>query len=90
MCCKNPALASGTKYKVYVNLAAFSYFGANNAYEVDRQKLFKLDFSDFKEGSFYYKSANTNNKSLWSNAEIIGPSFMVIPAGGADLPLPRV
>jgi len=47
---------------VYVNLAAFSYFGANNAYEVDRQKLFKLDFSDFKEGSFYYKSANTNNK----------------------------
>lgn len=74
---QNPALASGTKYKVYVNLAAVSYFGVNNAYEIDRQKLFKLDFSNFKEGSFYYKSANNNNKSLWTNAEIIGPSFMV-------------
>jgi len=73
---ENPAYLASSKYKVYVNLASFSVLGGNNAYELERKRLFSLNFSDLREGNGVYKSANTDKKYLYFNSEIIGPSFM--------------
>src|SRR5215471_9574304 len=77
---ENPSSAAGSKYKVYVNLVSASYFGVNNAYEFDRKRLFKLDFSNLSEGNGFYKAASSmdsSSKYLWTNAEIVGPSVLV-------------
>jgi outer membrane protein OmpA-like peptidoglycan-associated protein len=73
----NPANIAGSKYKVDINLFSVSVLGGNNAYELDRNKLFHFDFSDLREGTHYFKSANTDNKKLWLNTDIMGPSFMM-------------
>src|SRR4051812_41038046 len=59
---ENPAYLAASKYKVYVNLAAFSVLGGNNAYELERKRLFSLNFSGLSEGNGVYKSANTDQK----------------------------
>ena len=74
----NPASVAGSKYKVNVNIVSLSFLGGNNAYELDKKKLFKFDFSGgMTEGVDFFKQDNTDNKNLWINADILGPSFMV-------------
>src|SRR5580698_6315546 len=74
---ENPAYLAASKFKVNVNLAAFNFLGGNNAYEFDRKKIFSLNFSNFTEGNGVFKSTNTDNKYLYANADIVGPSFMI-------------
>jgi outer membrane protein OmpA-like peptidoglycan-associated protein len=73
----NPAMLAGSKYKVNVNLVSFSAAAGNNAFEMDRKKLFALEFAHLQEGNGYYKANNTDYKYLYLNADILGPSAMV-------------
>ncbi len=73
----NPANVAGSKYKVDINLVSLSALAGNNAYELDKKKLFNFDFSDLREGTHYFKSSNTDKKKLWMNTDIMGPSFMM-------------
>jgi len=74
----NPANVAGSKYKVDVNLVSVSSLIGNNAYELDKKKLFHFDLSDLREGTHYFK-VNTPNetKKLWLNTDIMGPSFLM-------------
>jgi outer membrane protein OmpA-like peptidoglycan-associated protein len=74
---QNPASVAGSKYKVNVNWFSMSVLAGNNAYEYKQDKFRKFDFSDPKENVDFFKSANTNNKTLWLNTDIMGPSFMI-------------
>ena len=73
----NPAMVAGSKYKVDINLASVSFLAGNNAWELDKKKMFRFDLSGLREGTHYFKSANTDNKKLWMNTDILGPSFMM-------------
>ncbi|MBS1565354.1 MAG: OmpA family protein [Bacteroidetes bacterium] len=73
---ENPAYLAASKYKVYVNLAAFNVLGGNNAYELEKSRMFNLNFSNLKDGNGAFKSDNTDKKYLYFNTEILGPSFM--------------
>lgn len=73
----NPASVAGHKYQVNVNLASVSFLGGNNAYELNKKKLFRLDLGGTQENVDYFKAKNTDNKNLWINTDILGPSFMV-------------
>ena len=73
----NPGLLADSKFKVNVNLFSVSVLGGNNAYEMDRSRLFGLHFSNFSEGNGYYKSTNTDYKYLYVNADFLGPSAMI-------------
>ena len=73
----NPAMLAGSKYKVNVNLLSISAAAGNNAYEIDRKKLFALQLSHLTEGNGYYKSKNSDYKYLYLNTDILGPSAMV-------------
>ncbi len=73
----NPAMLAGSKYKVNVNLVAASAAVGNNMYEIDRQRLLGLHFSNLSEGNGYYKSTNTDYKYLYLNTDILGPSAMI-------------
>lgn len=74
---QNPALLSGNKYKVNVNLFSVSALAGNNAYELDRNRLLNFDFDGLDENKDYFKSANTNKKHLWINTDILGPSVLI-------------
>jgi outer membrane protein OmpA-like peptidoglycan-associated protein len=73
----NPGTLADSKFKVNINLFAVSAFAANNAYEVDRTKLFGLQFKGLKEGSGYDKIPNTDYKYLYFNTDILGPSATI-------------
>ncbi|MDP4148020.1 MAG: DUF5723 family protein [Bacteroidota bacterium] len=73
----NPANLAGSKYKVNVNLFSVSALVGNNAYEIDRSKLFGFKFSGLAEGNGYYKSANTDFKYIYFNTDILGPSATI-------------
>jgi outer membrane protein OmpA-like peptidoglycan-associated protein len=73
----NPANVAGSKYKIDINLVSASSLIGNNAYELDRKKLFHFDLSDLREGTHYFKTNTTENKKLWLNTDIMGPSFMM-------------
>ena len=74
---QNPASVAGSKYKVNINLFSMSTLAGNNAYELTNDKFNKFDFSDLEENKNFFKSANTDKKNLWLNADIMGPSFMI-------------
>ena len=74
---QNPASVAGSKYKVNVNWFSMSALAGNNAYEYKNDQFKKFDFSDPNENVDFFKSANTNNKSLWLNTDIMGPSLMI-------------
>lgn len=74
---QNPASVAGSKYKVNVNWFSLSALAGNNAYELKNDKFKKFDFSDLDENVDFFKSTNTDKKSLWLNTDIMGPSFMV-------------
>src|SRR5687768_8912369 len=73
----NPANVAGSKYKIDFNLVSASVLAGNNAYELDKKKLFRFDLSDLREGTHYFKTDNTDKKKLWLNSDIMGPSFMM-------------
>lgn len=74
---ENPAYLAASKYKVYVNLAAFNVLGGNNAYDLERKRMFDFNFSNLREGNGVYKDPNTDKKYLYFNSEVLGPSFMI-------------
>ena len=73
----NPATVVDNKYKVNVNLFSISAMAGNNAYEMDRSRLFSLKFSNLNEGNGFYKSANTDYKYFYTNIDILGPSATI-------------
>src|ERR1700754_816637 len=73
----NPGTLADGKYKVNVNLFSISGLAGNNAYEIDRSKVFGLKFSNLTEGNGYYKAANTAYKYLYINTDILGPSATI-------------
>lgn len=73
----NPAHVAGSKYKIDINIASVSMLAGNNAYELDKKKLFHFDLSDLREGTHYFKMNTTEKKKLWVNSDIMGPSFMM-------------
>jgi outer membrane protein OmpA-like peptidoglycan-associated protein len=73
----NPASLADNKYKVNVNLFAISAMVGNNAYEMDRSRLFGFHFSNLNEGNGFYKSANTDYKYFYTNLDILGPSATI-------------
>ena len=73
----NPGTLADGKYKVNVNLFSISGLAGNNAYEIDRSKVFGLKFSNLSEGNGYYKSNNTAIKYLYLNTDILGPSATI-------------
>jgi len=74
----NPGSIADSKFKVHVNILSVSLLAGNNAYELDRKKLFGLHLSDLHEGDGYYKSTkNTGFKYVYTNVDILGPSAMV-------------
>ena len=72
----NPGMLADSKYKVNVNLLSVSGFAGNNAYEMDRSKVFGFKFSNLSEGNGYYKTTNTDYKYMYLNTDILGPSAM--------------
>jgi outer membrane protein OmpA-like peptidoglycan-associated protein len=73
---QNPASVAASKYKVNINFFSISALAGNNAYELKNDKFKKFDFSDLEENKDFFKSGNTDKKSLWLNTDIMGPSFM--------------
>lgn len=73
----NPGTLADSKYKVNVNLISVSGLAGNNAYEIDRSKVFGGKFSNLSEGNGYYKSANTATKYMYVNTDILGPSATI-------------
>ncbi|HET6253352.1 MAG TPA: DUF5723 family protein [Puia sp.] len=73
----NPGSLADSKYKVNINLFSVSVFAGNNAYEIDRNKLFGLHLSGLKEGSGYDKIPNTDYKYVYFNTDILGPSATI-------------
>ena len=63
----NPGSLADGKYKVNINLFAVSAFGGNNAYEINRDKLFALHLGGLKEGNGYDKVPNTDFKYVYFN-----------------------
>ena len=73
----NPGTLADSKYKVNVNLFSISALAGNNAYEMDRSRLFGFHFSNLAEGNGFYKSTNTDFKYIYSNVDILGPSATI-------------
>jgi outer membrane protein OmpA-like peptidoglycan-associated protein len=73
----NPGSLADSKYKVNINLFAVSVYAGNNAYEIDRTKLFGFHFKDLTEGNGYDKMANTDYKYLYFNQDLLGPSATI-------------
>jgi outer membrane protein OmpA-like peptidoglycan-associated protein len=73
----NPGSLADSKFKVNVNLFAVSAVAANNAYEIDRNKLFGFHLKGLSENNGYDKIANTDYKYLYFNTDILGPSAMI-------------
>ncbi|HEV2353554.1 MAG TPA: DUF5723 family protein, partial [Puia sp.] len=73
----NPGTLADSKFKVNINLFAASAFAGNNAYELDRSRLFKFQVSGLKEGNGYDKIANTDYKYFYFNTDILGPSATI-------------
>ena len=73
----NPANIAGSKYKIDINLVSASVLAGNNAYELDKKKLFHFDLSELREGTHYFKTNTTEKKKMWMNSDIMGPSFMM-------------
>ncbi len=73
----NPGTLADSKYKVNVNLFSISALAGNNAYEMDRSRLFGFKFSGLKEGDGFYKSSNTDYKYMYTNLDILGPSATI-------------
>lgn len=74
---QNPASVAASKYKVSINWFSISALAGNNAYEYKQDKFKHFDFSDPKENVDFFKSPNNNNKTLWMNTDILGPSLMI-------------
>lgn len=73
----NPGVLADSRYKVNVNLFSISALAGNNAYEMDRSRLFGLHLSGMKLGDGLYQSTNTAYKYFYSNVDILGPSAMI-------------
>ena len=73
----NPANIAGTPYKLDVNIFSMSGYLGTNAYDVRNSKLFKFSFSGWREGDQYKRVNNSNDKDLFTNVDILGPSVMV-------------
>jgi hypothetical protein len=73
----NPGSLADGKYKVNINLFAVSAFGGNNAYEINRDKLFALHLGGLKEGNGYDKVPNTDFKYVYFNTDVLGPSATI-------------
>jgi outer membrane protein OmpA-like peptidoglycan-associated protein len=73
----NPGTLADSKYKVNVNLFAVSAYAGNNAYQLDRSRLLKFQFSGMKEGNGYEKVPNSDYKYVYFNTDILGPSAMI-------------
>lgn len=73
----NPGTLADGKYKVNVNLFAISGLAGNNAYELERSKLFGFKFSHLSDSNGYFKANNTAVKYLYVNTDILGPSATI-------------
>ena len=73
----NPGTLADSRFKVNVNIFAVSAYAGNNAYEIDRTKLFGLHLSGLKENAGYDKIVNNDYKYAYFNTDILGPSGMI-------------
>jgi len=73
----NPGTLADNKYKVNVNLFSISALAGNNAYEMDRSRLFGFHFKNLNEGDGFYKASNNAYKFLYTNIDILGPSATI-------------
>jgi outer membrane protein OmpA-like peptidoglycan-associated protein len=73
----NPGTLADSKFKVNVNVLAISVLAGNNAYEMDRSRLFGFHLSGLSEGDGFYKSTNTAYKYFYANTDILGPSATI-------------
>jgi outer membrane protein OmpA-like peptidoglycan-associated protein len=73
----NPGSLADSKYKVDINLFAVSAFAGNNAYEMDRSRLFGFHFKGLSDSNGYDKMPNTAYKYLYYNTDILGPSATI-------------
>jgi outer membrane protein OmpA-like peptidoglycan-associated protein len=73
----NPGTLADSKYKVDINLFAVSAFAGNNAYEMDRSRLFGFHFKGLSDSNGYEKMPNTAYKYLYFNTDILGPSATI-------------
>jgi outer membrane protein OmpA-like peptidoglycan-associated protein len=73
----NPGTLADSKYKVDINLFAVSAFAGNNAYEMDRSRLFGFHFKGLSDSNGYDKIPNTAYKYLYFNTDILGPSATI-------------
>jgi len=73
----NPATLADNKYKVNVNLLSVSALAGNNAYEMDRSRLFGFHFKNLNEGNGFFKANNTAYKYIYTNLDILGPSATI-------------
>src|SRR5580658_5395499 len=73
----NPGSLADSKYKVDINLFAVSAFAGNNAYEMDRSRLFGFRFKGLSDSNGYDKMPNTAYKYLYYNTDILGPSATI-------------
>ncbi|OQP64311.1 hypothetical protein A3860_20270 [Niastella vici] len=74
---QNPASVAASKYKVNINWFSMSAMAGNTAYELKKDNFTHFKFSDLQENRDYFKSPNNNNKTLWMNTDILGPSLMI-------------
>jgi outer membrane protein OmpA-like peptidoglycan-associated protein len=74
---QNPASVAASKYKVNINLFSVSAMAGNNAYELKKDNFTHFKFDSLQENKDYFKSSNHDNKKLWMNTDIMGPSFMI-------------
>jgi outer membrane protein OmpA-like peptidoglycan-associated protein len=83
----NPGSLPDSKYKVSVNIFSVSALAGNNAFELDRSRLFGLKFSGMSLGNGYTKSANVDYKYAYFNTDVVGPSATIAltPSDGLGL-----
>jgi outer membrane protein OmpA-like peptidoglycan-associated protein len=73
----NPGTISDSKYKVHVNIFSVSTLAGNNAYQIDRSKLFSLAFSNLEDGNGYYKTKTSDYKYMYENTDVLGPGATI-------------
>ena len=73
----NPASIAGSRFKVNVNIFSFNATAITNGYQFSKKTALEGKFDGLKENVDFSKIDNADKKSVFFNANIIGPSFMI-------------
>lgn len=72
----NPASMAGSNFLVDVNLISANAAVGTNAYKFDRSSFRRFNFIDAKMGIDFHRVDSNDPKSLWLNADVLGPSVV--------------